>query len=107
MTGLKTFNYVEFSHGSTLKNKGTYLELSIRPSNRNSSLVSNYLSCDHSHSLALRRVDLARHDAATRFVFRQTEFAQTASRPRAKVTNVVGDLHQRNGKDIQCTVSFN
>ena len=54
-----------------------------------------HLDRDHHQRLALRRVDLARHDRRTGFVSGQQQFAETAPRAGGQPPHVVGDLHQR------------
>jgi hypothetical protein len=83
-----------------------YLELSASASNADGGLVAHYLSCDHSHSLALRGIDLTRHDTAARFVLGENQFTEATARTRAKESNVISDLHQRASDDIQSTMSF-
>jgi hypothetical protein len=79
----------------------TYLELTTRTGYANGSLISHYLGSDHRDGFALGRVHLPRHYAATGFVFRQAEFPKPASRAGAKESNVICDLHERTGDDIQ------
>lgn len=71
-----------------------------------SGLVTDDLGRDHRDCLALRGVDFARHDAAARLVFRETQLAEPAARTRAKEADVVSDLHQRASNDVESTVSF-
>jgi hypothetical protein len=75
-------------------------ELTVRSSDRNGSVVSNDLCGDHGQSLALSRVDLSGHDRRTGLVLRERKLSQTTSRSRGEVTNVVGDLHQRDGNGV-------
>lgn len=72
----------------------TYLELTTSTGNADSGLVAHDLRRDHRDGLTLRGVDLSGHDAATRFVLRQADFAKATSRSRSQETNVVGYLHQ-------------
>jgi hypothetical protein len=58
----------------------------------------------HGQRLALRRVDLARHDRAARLVLRQLQLTQPATRARRQPAHVVGDLHQRDRQRLQRTV---
>ena len=50
--------------------------------------------------LALRRIDLARHDGRARLVFGQCQLAQAAPRPACQPADVVGDFHQRRGERV-------
>jgi hypothetical protein len=83
-----------------------YLELSARTCDAHRRLISNDLGSYHSNSFALRGIDLARHDATTRFVLGKAKLTKPASRPRAKVSNVVGYLHERACNHIQGAMSF-
>jgi hypothetical protein len=55
-------------------------------------MYSTHLSTDHGECLALRGVDLPRHDGAARFVLRQQQLTQAASGSTAKEADVIGDL---------------
>lgn len=74
------------------------LEVALRTRKRNSVVVSKYLNCDHRESLALSRIDRARHDGGAGFVFRNIDFADPGSRAAGVPSNVIPDLHQRAGK---------
>ncbi|TMQ74903.1 hypothetical protein ACCUM_2477 [Candidatus Accumulibacter phosphatis] len=52
----------------------------------------------------MRRVDLAGHDRAAGFVFRQADLADSRARPRRQPAQVVGDFQQRDGKRLQRAV---
>ena len=80
--------------------KYEYLEMSTGTGNANSGLVAHHLSGDHSHSLALCGIDLARHDTAARLILGETEFTKATTGTRAKEPNVIGDLHQGASDDI-------
>ena len=84
----------------------TYLELTACACNTDSGLVAHDLRGNHGKRLALGWVDLSGHDTATRLVLGQAELTETAARTRAKVADVVGDLHQRASNDVESTVSF-
>src|SRR5690606_33966349 len=56
--------------------------------------------------LALRRVDLARHDRRARFILRQLQLAEARTRTRAQEADVVGDLEQVGGKSVQRAVEI-
>src|SRR5438105_1014265 len=57
-------------------------------------VVAKDLDRNHSNCLALRRVDLARHDGGAWFVGWNREFAYSRPRTTGVPTNVVGDLHE-------------
>lgn len=110
MTGLNTFNYFclsKYPRKSLTKRSDTYLELAAGTSNADSSLVTHDLSSNHGQCLALCGIDLARHDRAARLVFRQAQLTETASRSGAEVPDVIGDLHEGAGDDVQGTVGLN
>ena len=67
-------------------------------------IVTKHLRGDHCHRLALRWVDLARHDRRTGFVFWNRELSQTAARTRRHPANVVRDLHTRCSKRLERSV---
>jgi len=75
-------------------------ELTVRSSDRNGGVVSDDLCGNHGQSLALSRVDLSGHDRRTRLVLRKGKLSETTSRSRCEVTDVVGNLHQRNGDGV-------
>ena len=52
------------------------------------------------------RIDLARHDRRPGLVFRQLEFSQARARAGAQETDVVGDLHQRDGHGVEGARGF-
>lgn len=83
-----------------------HLELSIRPSHTDDRLITDDLSSDHRQSLALRGVDLARHDTASRLVLRQAQFTETTARARPEIPDVVRNLHERAGDDVQGAVGL-
>ena len=84
--------------------QSSYLELAVRTGHADNSLVANDLRSDHGHSLALGRVDLARHDTASGLILGQLELAQTTAGPRAEVPDVVRDLHERAGDGVERTM---
>jgi hypothetical protein len=55
------------------------LEMPIRPSDCDGSVVPHNLGADHRHGFALRWVNLARHDRRPGFVLGKVKFAQAAS----------------------------
>jgi len=64
------------------------------------------LRADHGQGLALRRVDLSRHDGGARFVLGQAELTKAATRSRSKVADVVGDLHERASECVESTAGL-
>lgn len=84
----------------------THLELAVAAGDAHGRVVAHNLSSDHGQGLALSRVDLAGHDAGTGLVLREGEFAQAAARAGAEVPDVVGDLHERAGDDVERAVSL-
>jgi hypothetical protein len=80
--------------------------VSTGASNADSGLVAHYLSGDHSHGLALRGIDLTRHNTAARFVLGEHQFTEATTRTRTKEPNVICNLHQRTSDDIQSTMSL-
>lgn len=84
-----------------------YLELAACTRNTDSSLVAHDLRCNHGEGLALRRVHLSGHNATAGLVLWQAELPETTPRARAKVPDVVRDLHQRASDDVQGAVRLN
>lgn len=56
------------------------LEVSTHTAYGDSHLVAHHLRTEHSKGFALGRIDLAGHDAGSRFVFGQDKLSQTTSR---------------------------
>ena len=65
--------------------------------------VSLPITCalDLQHDLGDHRVDLARHDRGALLQLRQEQLADPGARARAHQREVVGDLRQRDGDDLQ------
>ena len=84
----------------------THLELSVRSSDGDGSVVSHHLASDHGQSLALSRVDLSGHDGGSRLVLGEGELSKAASRSGSEVSDVVGDLHERNGDGVESSGSL-
>jgi len=76
-------------------------ELSVHATDGCSSVVADDLRTDHSQSLTLSWVDLSGHDGASRLVFGQGEFTQSATRTGTEVSDVLGDLEQGRGEGVQ------
>ena len=62
---------------------GIELEISLRSGKGDRVVVSEDLNCHLSHRLALRGVDLARHDGGARFVFGKQQLADSGARSGA------------------------
>ncbi|EEQ39392.1 conserved hypothetical protein [Clavispora lusitaniae ATCC 42720] len=82
-------------------------ELTRCTSKSDSTVVTHNLDSNHSQGLVLGRVDLTRHDGRARLVLWQGQLAVTTSWTRTQVSNVVGDLVQRNSQSVQSTGSLN
>ena len=82
------------------------LEVARHATNADGRVVTHNLGADHSNSLALSRVNLARHDRRARLVLRERKLAKAASRARAKETNIVSDFHQGTCKSIEGSVEM-
>jgi hypothetical protein len=80
-----------------------HLKLSVRSGDGDGHVVSHDLRSDHSKGLALGRVDLSGHDGRPRLVLWQTELSKSTSRSRSEVSDVVGDLHEGAGEDVERT----
>lgn len=59
------------------------LEIARRARHTDGNVVAEHLAAHHRHRFALGRVDFARHNGRTRFVFGDFDFAQAAARPLA------------------------
>ena len=57
-------------------------------------IVAHHLRRQHGKSLALRRIDLARHDGRAGFVGRDVQLREAATRPAGQESDVVGYLEQ-------------
>lgn len=76
-------------------------ELAAHATDGSSDMVAHDLSADHGQGFTLRRVDLARHDGGTRLVLRQDQFAETAARAGAEVSDILRDLEQRTRERVK------
>lgn len=85
----------------TIRELPTHLELSVRSSDGDGGVVSHHLASDHGQSLALSRVDLSGHDRRSRLVLGERELSETTSRSGSEVSDVVGDLHERDGDGVE------
>ena len=77
-----------------------HVEVELPPlaADRDRLAVPRHLRADLDDGLADDRVDLARHDRASRLDRRQHQLAQPGLRSRGQQPDVVGDLHQRRGQ---------
>jgi hypothetical protein len=108
ITGLKTLSWtISVNQLAIMNGTDANLKLSTGPCNTDGCLVPHDLSCNHRHSLALRRIHFSWHDAASWFIFWEADLSKATTRTRAKEPNVVGNLHERAGKDIQGSVGLN
>src|SRR5215469_5681685 len=57
-------------------------EVALGPSDCNGGVIGQYLDAHHDHRLALRRIDLARHDRGAGLVGWKDELVKAASRAR-------------------------
>lgn len=109
--GLKTFNFSGGVRGKitslTIIQQTTHLKLATCSGDAHSRLVSHDLSSHHGDRLALSGVDLPGHNAAARFVLGQVELAKPTTGSRAKITDVIGNFHERTSDHVECTVCFN
>lgn len=77
------------------------LELAVRAGDRDGGVVAHDLRGDHGEGLALGGVDLAGHDGRSGLVLGERELAEAAAGAGAEVADVVGDLHERDGDDVE------
>jgi hypothetical protein len=77
------------------------LEMPLHPADSHRDMVADDLGGDHGQHLCLGRIDLARHDRASRLILRQLQFADPRARARSKQPEVVADLGQRDGNYIE------
>ena len=80
------------------------LEVALRGGNADGGIVAHDLYGDHCDGLALRRVDLARHDGAARLVRGDRDLTETAARTRREPADVVRDLHHVRGEPLEPAV---
>ena len=82
------------------------LKLAGHASHCGGNMVTHYLGSYHCQGLALRGVDLARHDRGAGLVLREDEFAETTSWTRAEISDVLGNLEEGACNSIQCSGCF-
>jgi hypothetical protein len=80
------------------------LEMTLRSGERERRLVAENPRADHRQRLGLGRIDLARHDRGTRFVFRQDQFADAAAGTARGKPYIVRDLEEVCGDGTQRAV---
>lgn len=76
-------------------------ELAVHATNGSGNVVAHNLGADHGKGLALRGVDLARHDRRTGLVLRQNQLSKTAARSRSEVTDILRDLEEGASQSVQ------
>lgn len=110
MTGLKTLSCNDslsvMGRVRTFVIVSTHLELTLGTSDRDGHVVTDDLGSDHREGLALSRVDLSRHDRRSRFILGKREFAQSTTRSRTEVTDIVRNLVERTSNHVQSSGSF-
>lgn len=77
--------------------------MTVRASDRDGHVVAHDLRGDHRQGLALGGVHLSGHDARSRLVLGQAQLAESTAGSRAEEANVVRDLHERDGEDVERT----
>lgn len=77
------------------------LELAVHATDRRGDVVAHDLGAKHGQGLALRRVDLAGHDAGAGLVLRQHQLAETATGAAAEVADILGNLGERRGERVE------
>uniref|UniRef100_A0A6B0VA16 Uncharacterized protein n=1 Tax=Ixodes ricinus TaxID=34613 RepID=A0A6B0VA16_IXORI len=77
------------------------LKVAVAAAHCHRHMVAHHLGRHHGHRLALRRVHFAGHDAAAGLVLGQRELPESTPGSRAEEADVVGDLHEAAGNDIQ------
>ena len=80
------------------------LEVALRSCNANRGVVAHDLHGNHRDGLALGRVDLARHDGATRFVRGDRDLTETAARTRREPADIVCNLHHIRRETLESAV---
>ena len=86
------------------RQKHIQLKVPLRCSKAHGGIVAEHLHCGHRDLLALRGVDLARHDGRAGLVFWDEDLAQPAARPGSEPADVVGDLHHVARKRLERAV---
>lgn len=82
------------------------LELAVHATDGGGDVVAHDLSANHGESLALRRVHLSGHNAATGLVLRQDQLAKAASGTASQVSDILGNLGEGSGQGVQATMSL-
>ena len=77
------------------------LEVALRAGDRDRGVVADHLRADLEHDLGDHRVDLAGHDRGALLQLGQEQLADPGARAGAHQRQVVGDLRQRDGDDLQ------
>mmetsp|Transcript_24401 Transcript_24401/g.37641 ORF Transcript_24401/g.37641 Transcript_24401/m.37641 type:complete len:393 (+) Transcript_24401:319-1497(+) len=87
--------------------KHVQFKMSLSTSNSDRYVVTHYLGAYHSHGFTLSRIDLSRHDTRARFILRQRDLTKTTPGTTAEQTNIISNLIETCGSNIQCTTHFN
>jgi hypothetical protein len=93
---------------------GTNLECTAGAGDGDGSVVSHDLSADHSHGLTLCGIHLPWHNTRTnhqptlpnvlpRFIFGDTDFAETAAGTRSEIADIIGNLHETACEGVELT----
>ena len=77
------------------------LELALHTADGDRRVVADHLRGDLEHDLGDHRVDLARHDRGALLQLGQQQLADARARARAHQREVVGDLRERDGDDLE------
>ena len=73
----------------------------VGPADGDGDVVAHDLGGGHGDGLALRGVDLSRHDGGARLVLRQGQLPEAAAGTGGQESEVVGDLHERACDDVE------
>ena len=77
------------------------LKVALAAAEGDGGVVAHHLRADHRERLALRRVDLARHDRRAWLILRQAQLAEATARAGAEEAQVVGDLVERAREHVE------
>ena len=83
------------------RHKHVELKIALRCRQSDSNVVCHDLHRHHGDSLALSRIDLAGHDGRPRFVLRDADLTQPATRTACQPPHIVGDFHEVGSQRFQ------